>query len=93
LDNITLFVDAVPCCQTLDPITRIMEQGRPSDSYAAGPGAKPGAAAVPPAGKLQRRSRAPFESSVDTLLDTVVQLLARRVAHDLIMSEDAGVQE
>ncbi|THG36804.1 hypothetical protein [Sphingomonas olei] len=60
-----------------------MEQGRLSDIDADG------AATGPSAGGRQLRARDRSALSADALLEAFVQLLARRVAHDLIISEDA----
>lgn len=60
-----------------------MEQGHLSDIDADG------AATAPPARGRQVRARDRSARTADAFLDTIVQLLARRVAHDLIISEDA----
>lgn len=46
-----------------------------------------------PTGDRQGRARAVSHGAADLLLDTIVQLLARRVAHELSISEDTGEQE
>lgn len=63
-----------------------MEQRHPSDSDGGG-------LETVPTGNRQHGSRDHSQGRVALLLDTVVQLLAQRVAHDLTISEDAGVRE